>query len=90
MIIEVVYAKATPNHELKVNTIISKAAEKLYKCKHEAHINKDIKEEIKSTKEILYHPKKYSFKTHTAHIGNKDPDFTILGDPCLDVGVSFS
>ena len=62
MVIEVVYAKATPNHELKVNTSISKAAEKLYKCKHKAHINKDIKGKIKSTKEILYHPKRFSLK----------------------------
>ena len=90
MIIEVAYAKGTPNHELKDNIIISKAAKETYNCKYKARINKDIKEKLKITKEILSHPKKYSFKTHIAHLVNIAPYFTTLGNPCIEAGVGFS
>ena len=90
MIIEVACPKGTPNHELKDNIIISKAAKETYNFKYKARINKDIKEEIKITKEILSHPKKYSFKTHITHIVNRDSYFTTLGNPCIEAGVGFS
>ena len=53
-------------------------------------MKKSLKCELNLMIKILSNPKKYNLETPIAHVVKRDPDFTILGDACLEAGGGFA
>ena len=90
LISEVAYKKESENHELMERYVQSKIAKEMYKCKHKAFINKDMKQDLKLLTEILKEPDKYWLETPIAHVIEREPDFITYGDACLYAAGGFS
>ena len=89
LISDLVNTKGLYNFSLKDKFVQSKMAKDIYRCQHKVVRNKSMKSELKLIINILSNPKKYRLETPISHIVKREPDFTTLGDACLEAGGGF-